>query len=981
MRRFVPALAVLLSVSLLDARSQRLSCGSHPDRWQEELQLHREAKRSRIERLRTKGWTAQAAAPAASAPRPDIGQIALLDDSDGVVSRRNPFNLNKHTLRFVPAAGGASYRYALDKVDSYDSASAASGTPLAGLEDDDSREVSLPFPFPFFGNRYNSVFVNSDGNLTFTAGDAAITDRSLGRFHSGAPRIAGLFGDLDPSRSATGVTTHASGDRFTVSWVRVPEYTEAGIGALQTFQIRLFADGRIEMAWTEISMQEVVVGISPGRLQGAPTVVSFLNNESGEYTSSVGERFSSKEKVDIFSAAQKFYQNHEDAYDYLVIYNTLGLPADEDVVAYEVTVRNHRSGYGDPKVDVGADAGSKRRLQAILNMGPLNQYPRDPNARVPGRLTTGDTPVTVLAHETGHLFLAFASIRDEEDPRARPMLGSQQAHWRFTFNSEASLLEGNRIEDRGPNASPRFLTVATVEGFSPLDQYLMGLRAPSEVPDTFLVTQARGTTGLNGLPRVGAAFDGVRRDIRIDEIIQAEGRRTPDHTVAQKRFRFAFVLVAPAGKEPTAEELAQMETYRQAFETFYAKATNERAVADTSLRRALRVSVWPAAGVILGATGSATIAVERAPQTPLTVFLRPQNGAVETPASVVIPAGATQASFRFTGRRIGVEELIFEPADTQFETVDARIQVAEPSAVQVSIASGNFQTARPGTALSQPVRVRVTDINELPYPGVTVEARVSTGGALDRTSAVTDENGIAAFRWTPGSSAENELHASIAGGASAVATALSRPVLSGAAVVNAASFAPGLAPGSIGTLFGLNLTAGGDAEVLLNGQPVRVFYSSPRQVNFYVPAETVPGTAQILVRNPVGSSDAVPVTVAPVHPGIFFDTATGYGAITTAGTGTVTQLRPVSAGETVEIYSTGLGSVVPQSTGLSTTALTPVVNIGGQTAQVTYSGLAPGFAGLYQVNARIPAGLAPGPQPLHLILNGIRSNEVKVQVR
>ena len=150
----------------------------------------------------------------------------------------------------------------------------------------------------------------------------------------------------------------------------------------------------------------------------------------------MAERFSGADSVDIFSAAQKFYRNHEDSYDYLVIYNTMSIPADTSAVAYEVTVRNSRSGYGDPKTDVGIQAGSQKRLQAILNMGPLTQYPKDPGAKVPARLSVGDTPLTVIAHETGHLFLAYVSVEDESGNL--PMLGFQSAHWNFLFNSEAA---------------------------------------------------------------------------------------------------------------------------------------------------------------------------------------------------------------------------------------------------------------------------------------------------------------------------------------------------------------------------------------------------------------------------------------------------------------------------------------------------------------------------------------------------------------
>jgi uncharacterized protein (TIGR03437 family) len=82
-----------------------------------------------------------------------------------------------------------------------------------------------------------------------------------------------------------------------------------------------------------------------------------------------------------------------------------------------------------------------------------------------------------------------------------------------------------------------------------------------------------------------------------------------------------------------------------------------------------------------------------------------------------------------------------------------------------------------------------------------------------------------------------------------------------------------------------------------------------------VPLETAGSTAELVVRTNVGSSSTVSVPLAPVQPGIFFDTSSGYGAITVAGTGAVTQVRPALRGETVEIYTTGLGPVDRQTPG------------------------------------------------------------------
>jgi len=105
--------------------------------------------------------------------------------------------------------------------------------------------------------------------------------------------------------------------------------------------------------------------------------------------------------------------------------------------------------------------------------------------------------------------------------------------------------------------------------------------------------------------------------------------------------------------------------------------------------------------------------------------------------------------------------------------------------------------------------------------------------------------------------------------------------------------------------------------------------------------------------------------------------------------GTTADSRPAKAGEFLSIYCTGLGltSNAPAlgqptaSSPLSTTALTPVVTIGGVNAKVIFSGLAPGFVGLNQVNVQVPDGVAPGDAvPVVLTIGGVTSNTVTIAI-
>jgi uncharacterized protein (TIGR03437 family) len=998
MRRSAVLYAALWFVTAPVFPRQEISiCGTSRQTLKQQLHLHRQSLRLR------KAMGLKVAPRQAAQAAKDIGNITVLSDADGVISRQNPFNLANNTVTFTPSAADASrYTYSVGGP-AYDSAAALDGTLLEGLSDDDARLVGLPFTFPFFGAKYQQVFVNSDGNLTFVEADKASTDRSLGRVAAGAPRIAPLFTDLDPSRSPQGVVMLADSSRAVLTWLQVPEFADSGPGLQQTFQVRLYPDGHIDFAYSTITVNEAVVGIAPGRSSGSTTLTDFLTDPSGEYSSTIAERFTDIREVDMASAAQKFYETHEDAYDYLVVFNR-DTPAATGAVAYESTVRNNATGFGDYSIDVGLEFGSPSRLQAVMNMGPLSQYPTSPTDLVKGRNPTatrgtGDTPTTILAHEAGHRFLAYASIPDPDDPKGFPMLGNQNAHWRFSFNSDASLLEGNRIKDNGPSATPRFLTTGAVEHYSDLDQYLMGFRGADEVAPTFWVTGVP-LTYVSRLPQVGATFSGNRRDVGVSELIQVLGRRTPDPTVSQRRFRFAFILITPDGVDPLPEEVQKLEGFRTSFESFFGHAASDRASADTLLRRALKLSLFPAAGMLQGGTATASLALETVSPTPLDVHLTSRNGLVSLPATVTIPAGATSATFNVLGIQAGTDDITAEPVNSAagasaYETAFARVQVAQFASLQMQLVSGDKQLAVAGTPMPDAVVVLVTDVNRLPYPGVRIQAKTSADGTVS-ADALTDASGQASFHWTPGAAPGQQVRFTIAGappdvGVTAVAiTNDIRP----AAVVNAASFTPTIAPASFGTIYGTSLANGANGavnglpwpdilagvQVFIDGLAAQILYVSDVQINFLAPAGIPLGTSELQIVNPAGPSPKIQVNVAEIAPGLFFDPATNQGAILNAGTSVTTAQRPAAAGEFVEIYCTGLGPVRPSTDGLKQTP-TPVVQIGSLPAKVVYSGLASGYTGLYQVNVQIPDGVPAGNQPLTLTLNGVTSNSVNIGIR
>ena len=135
---------------------------------------------------------------------------------------------------------------------------------LLPLRDESSIELSLPFTFSMCGTRYNEVFVNSNGTLTFGAPLVDFSE-SVPEFLAGRPHIAGLWDDLDPAAGGEIFFTEEHGD-ITVHFSAVPEYnaTPTGFGA-NTFSITLkrFFD-QITLSYGALSATDGLVGVSCG---------------------------------------------------------------------------------------------------------------------------------------------------------------------------------------------------------------------------------------------------------------------------------------------------------------------------------------------------------------------------------------------------------------------------------------------------------------------------------------------------------------------------------------------------------------------------------------------------------------------------------------------------------------------------------------------------------------------------------------------
>lgn len=184
-----------------------------------------------------------------------------------------------------------------------------------------------------------------------------------------------------------------------------------------------------------------------------------------------------------------------------------------------------------------------------------------------------------------------------------------------------------------------------------------------------------------------------------------------------------------------------------------------------------------------------------------------------------------------------------------------------------------------------------------------------------------------------------------------------RAFIQAGGIVNAASFTPELAPGSLMAIFGNGLArAGAATQVEIGGVSAHVLAATPFQLNVEVPAELPPGEHPMRIRSPFGNLDRT-VRLEAVAPAIF-QTGTGWGAILNHNGTLNSPTNPAERGKAVSIYCTGLGRVI-QSGSLFVAAEPVRILLDGVELDAAFAGLAPGYRGVYQVNVLIPSSLPP----------------------
>jgi hypothetical protein len=197
-----------------------------------------------------------------------------------------------------------------------------------------------------------------------------------------------------------------------------------------------------------------------------------------------------------------------------------------------------------------------------------------------GKIPPYDYAMSQIGHEMGHRWSAFVSAKvNGETIQLGPTHWARglQAPVAFPYQrpTEASAMGGGVWQDNYDGTFTQldddYYVPAT--GWSYLDLYLMGLIAPSEVPDFFILRNlVAAGRDANGHP----IFKADRTKVTIQDVIAVEGPRLPDVDHSQKAFNTGMVVVVEHGAKPSRELIERTTGIRERWMDYWSTTTGHR---------------------------------------------------------------------------------------------------------------------------------------------------------------------------------------------------------------------------------------------------------------------------------------------------------------------------------------------------------------------------------------------------------------------
>jgi hypothetical protein len=537
------------------------------------------------------------------------GDLIVLTLDEGALGHANLFDLAKRTLRFTPDSGGYRVENAAFNWD-----------PAFGDELPVQTRTLVPlheFVFPFSGSNWDTLTVDATGSIGFGNGV------TIGRFDQLQNAARALVNKtpaicvfMKPRLSGPRYVK-ALPDRLVITWT----LTEPAGGiqdftwtpTVNRFQAVLSKNGTIQMSYDDVAAKDAIVGVYPAVPAAtdlsmiAAVDLSSVKPNDGPFAG-VYESFHYLSLPNPRDLTCTVLKALGDKFDFLAYYSDFRIDNQE-----AGTPSNGPLGGGPTGGEVSGIAAPQRGLTSYCSAGRFqwqfiqpvyvgsNQMQEQPPAgladtnnrnigfymhqlglRTPdGRIPAYDYALSQIGHEMGHRWSAFVSARVTGE-----MIPLGPTHWArglqapapFPFQrpTEASAMGGGVWQD---NADGTFTQLdddyyVPATGYSYLDLYLMGLMAPSEVPDFFILRNLEATgRDANGHP----IFTAGRSRIAIEDVIAVEGARQPDVDHSQKQFNTGMVMVVEHGKKPSRELIERVNGIRGAWTDYFATVTGHRA--------------------------------------------------------------------------------------------------------------------------------------------------------------------------------------------------------------------------------------------------------------------------------------------------------------------------------------------------------------------------------------------------------------------
>ena len=465
---------------------------------------------------------------------------------------------------------------------------ATSGVKIPLKADNASHKYTFTgkLKFRLYNKVYTSIFINSNGNLTFGKGDSRPTIDKW-TFRENLPALAPLWTDLDPSQGGDIILQELK-DRLVVTWLGVPL---KGTQEKCTFQVNLFDDGKtntILFSYKSAKVSKAVVGISPGDKSHALSQRDLYLSWKPTKESVQGcvvEEFSTHRDVNLVEVAKAFYKDYDDDYDSLVIFSERELT---DPSIQYIPLFNDQKGIGQKSFDKRDQYKLKgfSELWGVINMGSAQELNDHPYKLM--RKTSGFYGIQIIAHEQGHRWLADVQYWDGSKVQHILRNGF---HWLPHVNSRAvvppwggqgknSVMEGSSWSAVKGSSGVFERAMKGNASYGSLDLYLMGLLSSDELNDAWFI-QTKTPVKYNQ-----RRVQGKRIDLTPQNLADWDGKvnaRYPDINNSQKHFRSAFILVHDQGKKPDPKMVARIARYAAAWEVYFHAFSDSRGLWHTHL--------------------------------------------------------------------------------------------------------------------------------------------------------------------------------------------------------------------------------------------------------------------------------------------------------------------------------------------------------------------------------------------------------------